>query len=92
MYNMRFFQFNTIIITLSSNDKILGFISVVHGFALNKVTIEGQVANMLAFIVPMVILLVIAVAISRQPQSSEELGFSVGWLRILHDLLIRLAF
>jgi len=57
------------------------FISILHGFLLNKVAaafqIEGMGATLAMFVIPIVILLILAVCISKQPQSTEELGFSV---------------
>ena len=41
----------------------------------------------MAFVIPLVLLIIIGVGVSRQPQSTEELGFSVS-----HDFLIEELF
>ena len=38
----------------------------------------------MAFVIPLVLLIIIGVGVSRQPQSTEELGFSVS-----HDFFNR---
>ena len=53
-------------------------VSIVQGFVFNKMELEGVV--MLVFIIVSVLLLIIpSIMISRQPQSSAALSFSVSY-------------
>ena len=53
-------------------------VSIVQGFVFNKMELEGVV--MLVFIIVSVLLLIIpSIMISRQPQSSATLSFSVSY-------------
>lgn len=56
---------------------ILVGVSIVQGFVFNKMELEG--VGMLVFIIVSVLLLIIpSIMISRQPQSSAALSFSVS--------------
>ena len=63
---------------------ILGAIAVFHGFLLNKILpmmgVNTMTPTVLAFLIPMIALVVLAVCINNQPQSSEVLGFSVSYI------------
>jgi len=72
---------------VSNMAALFGLISVIHGFALNKLPIEGMAAQGMAFVIPLVLLIIIGVGVSRQPQSTEELGFSVPavpWIPLIN--------
>ena len=60
------------------NQEYLVGVSIVQGFVFNKMELEGVV--MLVFIIVSVLLLIIpSIMISRQPQSSAALSFSVSY-------------
>ena len=64
--------------------------SIVQGFVFNKMELEG--VTMLVFIIVSVLLLIIpSIMISRQPQSSATLSFSVSY-KIDYGVLIICAF
>jgi len=61
---------------VSSSAAIFVFICIVQGFVMNKVQLDDT-TQLMVLIPTTVLLLVLAFCISRQPQSSAELAFSV---------------
>lgn len=63
---------------VSNVTALFGLICVIHGFLLNKVLNDvSATTSTIAFVIPLVILLILGYSIKCQPQSTEELGFSV---------------
>ena len=58
-------------------NNILVFICIVQGFVMNKVQLDDT-TQLMVLIPTTVLLLVLAYCISRQPQSTAELAFSVS--------------